>query len=277
MSETPDPVRSAQAGGESVARSRGFEWGARAGLAARGVVYAIIGVLAVKLAVGEGGSTTSQQQALQEIAQQPFGKTLLIVTAIGLAGYATWRLVRAAIGHGPEGSDGAFERIGGLVSGIGYLLLCVAAVEIIVGSGGGGGSEQASQTTGGVLGWTGGVYIVGIAGAATIFEGLEQGYKAITQNFLENSKTGEMSETMEAWFTRIGVFGHLARMVVFILIGYFLLKAAIDFNPDAAVSLDGALGKLAQADYGPYLLGVVAVGLVGFGLYSFLDARYRKV
>lgn len=277
MAGAPEPIREAQAQGETVSRSRGFEWGARAGLVARGVVYGIIGVLAVKLAIGEGGSTTSQQQALQEIAQQSFGKTLLVITAIGLAGYATWRLVRAAIGHGPEDSDSALDRIGGLVSGIGYLLLCIAAVEIIIGSGGGGGSEEASKTTGGVLGWTGGVYIVGIAGAATIFEGLDQGYKAITQSFLEKSKTGEMSPAMKTTFTRIGVFGHLARMVVFVLIGYFLLKAAIDFNPDAAISLDGALSKLAQADYGPYLLGVVAFGLIGFGLYSLLDARYRKV
>lgn len=276
-SGAPDPIRRAQGQGESVAQSPWFERGARAGLVARGAVYIIIGVLAVKVAIGEGGETTSQQQALQEIAQQSFGKALLILTAIGLAGYATWRLVRAAIGHGPEDSDGAFDRIGGVVSGVGYLLLCIAAVKIIVGSGGGGGSEQASETTGGVLGWTGGVYIVGIAGAATIFEGLDQGYKAISQKFLEKSKTGEMSRTVKTWFTRIGVFGHLARMVVFVLIGYFLVKAAIDFDPDAAISLDGALSKLAQADYGPYLLGVVAFGLVGFGLYSLLDARYRKV
>ena len=277
MGQGLDPSLIGRSQGESVASSPWFERGARAGLVARGAVYIIIGVLAVKLAIGEGGETTSQQQALQEIAQQSFGKTLLVLTAIGLAGYAIWRLVRAWIGHGPEQSDSTFDRIGGLVSGIGYLLLCIAAVEIIIGSGGGGGSEQASKTTGGVLGWTGGVYIVGIAGAATIFEGLDQGYKAITRKFLEKSKTGEMSPTMKTTFTRIGVFGHLARMVVFVLIGYFLLKAAIDFNPDAAISLDGALSKLAQADYGPYLLGVVAFGLIGFGLYSLLDARYRKV
>jgi len=277
MGQGLDPSLIGRSQGESVASSPWFERGARAGLVARGAVYIIIGVLAVKLAIGEGGETTSQQQALQEIAQQSFGKTLLVLTAIGLAGYAIWRLVRAWIGHGPEQSDSTFDRIGGLVSGIGYLLLCIAAVEIIIGSGGGGGSEQASKTTGGVLGWTGGVYIVGIAGAATIFEGLDQGYKAITRKFLEKSKTGEMSPAMKTTFTRIGVFGHLARMVVFVLIGYFLLKAAIDFNPDAAISLDGALSKLAQADYGPYLLGVVAFGLIGFGLYSLLDARYRKV
>lgn len=276
MPGVPDPVGEAQAQGETVSRTRSFEWGARAGLVARGVVYILIGVLAIKVAADAGGETADQQEVLQEIAQQSFGKVLLIAMAIGLAGYAVWRLVRAAIGHGTEDSDSALERIGGLVSGIGYLLLCVAAVEILIGSGGGGG-DSASQTTGGVLGWTGGVYIVGIAGAATIFEGLEQGYKAVTQKFLENSKTEEMSETTKDWFTRVGVFGHLARCVVFVLIGYFLLKAAIDFNPDAAVSLDGALSKLGQESYGPVLLGVVAAGLVGFGLYSLVDARYRKV
>lgn len=277
MAQAPDPSLIGRSQGESIASSPWFERGARAGLVARGAVYIIIGVLAVKLAIREGGETSSQQQALQEIAQQSFGKALLVLTAIGLAGYAIWRLVRAWVGHGPEDSDGTFDRIGGVVSGIGYLLLCIAAVEIIIGSGGGGGSEQASKTTGGVLSWTGGVYIVGIAGAATIFEGLDQGYKAITQKFLEKSKTGEMSPSVKKGFTRMGVFGHLARMVVFVLIGYFLLKAAIDFNPDAAISLDGALAKLAQADYGPYLLGLVAFGLIGFGIYSLADARYRKV
>ena len=277
MGKGLDPSLIGRSQGESVASSPWFERGARAGLVARGRRLHIIGVLAVKLAIGEGGETTSQQQALQEIAQQSFGKTLLVLTAIGLAATRSGGWCGRGSATARSRATATFDRIGGLVSGIGYLLLCIAAVEIIIGSGGGGGSEEASKTTGGVLGWTGGVYIVGIAGVATIFEGLDQGYKAVTQSFLEKSKTGEMSPAMKTTFTRIGVFGHLARMVVFVLIGYFLLKAAIDFNPDAAISLDGALSKLAQADYGPYMLGVVAFGLIGFGLYSLIDARLRKV
>lgn len=281
MAGAPEPIRQAQGHGEKVVRSRGFEWGARAGLIARGAVYIIIGALAVDLAIGKGGQAASQEEVLTEIAQQSYGKTLLVLTAIGLGGYAFWRLLRAAVGHGPEDSDGTLDRIGGLVSGIGYLLLCITAVEILIsagsGGGGGGGGQQASDATGGVLGWTGGVYLVGFAGIATMLEGLDQGYKAITKKFLEDSKTGEMSPTVKTWFTRLGVFGHLARMVVFLLVGWFLLKAAIDFNPDAAISLDGALTKLVNADHGPYLLGVVAFGLIGFGIYSLADARYRKV
>ena len=116
----PDaPIRRAQGKGSDFARSRQFEWLARAGIATRGVIYAIIGVLAIKLAFGSGGKTTNQQGALAEIAKQPFGKALLILTAIGLAGYAIWRLVRAAIGHGPEASDDTKERIDGVASGIG--------------------------------------------------------------------------------------------------------------------------------------------------------------
>ena len=86
-----------------------------------------------------------------------------------------------------------------------------------------------------------------------------------------------MSESVERAFTALGVFGHLARMVVFGLIGYFLVRAAIDYDPDKAVGLDGALNKLAHASYGPILLGIVAAGLIAFAAYSVVDARYRRV
>ena len=271
------PAREAQRKGQDVVNSRGFEWFARGGLVARGLVYGVVGVLALKVALGDsGGKTTSQQGALKEIAQQPFGEFLLIATAIGLAGYAAWRLFRAALGHGKEtGDDSAVERIGGLVSGITYGALSVTAISIVAGSG--GGSSSPDQATGGVLDWPLGTWIVGIAGLIVIGEGLHQGYKGISQSFLEKSKTEEMSEKVKKSFTAIGVFGYLARMVVFILIGWFLAKAAIDYNPKAAVSLDGALSTLANAPLGPLALGVVAAGLIGFGLYSLIDARYRKI
>jgi hypothetical protein len=270
------PVRAAQAKGDDVAQSRQFEWFARAGLVARGVVYAIIGVLAIKLALGDGGKTTNQQGALEEIAKQPFGNALLILMAIGLAGYATWRLVRAAIGHGPEASDDTKARLDGVASGIAYALLCVTAVSILIGSGS-GGSGSPDKATGGVLGWPGGQILVGLAGLILVGVGLEQGYKGISKKFLEQSKTEQMSERVERAFTALGVFGHLARMVVFSLIGYFLIRAAIDYDADKAVGLDGALSKLANASYGPILLGIVAAGLIGFAAYSVADARYRKI
>ena len=113
ISTRRNPVFEAEAQGERVVRTDQFEWLARAGLLARGVVYGIIGVLAIKLALGDGGKATDQQGALHTIAKQPFGKFLLVVVAVGLAGYALWRLVRAGIGHGPEASDDIKERIDG--------------------------------------------------------------------------------------------------------------------------------------------------------------------
>jgi hypothetical protein len=273
----PGPVRSAQRGGEAVARRREFEWMARVGLVARGVVYGIIGILALKLAVGSGGKATTQRGALQTIAREPFGKALLIAMAVGLAGYAIWRLVRAGIGHGTEQKDSRLQRVAGLVSGVAYATLCVTAVKILAGASSSGGSNSPKQTTAGVLNWTGGTLIVGVVGAILIGVALGQGYKGVSKKFLDTSKTADMSREVKRAFTAIGVFGHLARMVVFGLVGYGLISAAIDYNPRRAIGLDGALNKLSHNSYGPFLLGVVAAGLIGFALYSIADARYRKI
>lgn len=276
-SPRPGPVRSAQHGGEAVARRPEFEWLARAGLVARGVVYAIVGILALKLAVGSGGRATNQRGALETIAREPFGKTLLIVMLVGLAGYAVWRLVRAGIGHGSQQGDSGLERVAGVASGLAYAALCVTAVKILAGASSGGGSNSPKKTTGGVLDWTGGTEIVAAVGAVLIGVALAQGYKGVARKFLDTSKTGEMSRQGKRAFTAIGVLGHLARMVVFGLIGYGLVKAAIDYNPRSAIGLDGALSKLSHQSYGPVLLGVVAAGLIAFALYSIADARYRKI
>jgi len=267
----------AQRGGEAVAQRREFGWLARAGLVARGVSYAIIGILALKLAFGSGGETTDQRGALQAIAHQPLGKALLIAMVVGLAGYAMWRLMRAALGHGAQQQDSKMERIGAAASGIAYVALCVTAVKILVGANSAGGTNSPKKTTGGVLEWTGGTEIIGGIGAILIGVALYQGYKGISKKFLEDSNTAQMGAKTERAFTALGVFGHLARMVVFGLVGYGLIKAAMDFDPQKAIGLDGALSKLQQLSYGPLLLGVVAAGLIGFALYSMADARYRKI
>jgi hypothetical protein len=260
-------VNEARIQGDRLARTGPFEWLARAGLVSRGVVYAVIGVLALKLALGDGGKATNQQGALRTIADRPFGKTLLVLVAIGLAGYALWRLVRAALGHGPEQSDSGTDRIAALASGIAYAILCVTAVKILAGASTGSGTPK--KATGGVLDWTGGPLLVGVGGY--------QGYKGIATKFLEDAKTEQMSSEVRRVFTALGVFGHVARAVVFTLIGYGLIRAAIDYDPDKAVGLDGALLKLANASYGPWLLGLVAAGLIGFAAFSLAEARYRRV
>jgi hypothetical protein len=273
----PAPLHQATSTGDAIANARWFEWLARAGLVARGAIYGIIGVLALEMAFGTGGKTTNQKGALAELAQQPGGKILLVLMAIGLFGYAFWRLLRAAVGHGPEETDDGKERLKGLDSGIAYASLFVTCLAILFGSGSSGGSGSPDKATGGVLGWPGGQVIVAIAGLVLIGVGLYQGYEGVKKKFLEKSKTEQMSEKTEKAFTTLGIAGHLARMVVFALIGYFLFKAAIDFDPDKAVSVDGALAAVAKASYGKVLLGIVAAGMIAFGAYSIADARYRRV
>ena len=177
--------------GESFVRSRAFEVLSRAGFISRGLVWGIIGILAFKLAVGHGGKTTNQQGALHTVAQQPFGKILLTLVAIGLGGYSLWRLVRAAIGHGPEASDAAFERVAGAASGIGYAVTCTIAVKILTGAGA-GNTGNTKHETGGILGWPAGNWIVGIAGAVMIGTALYQGYRGITKDFFKDSKVEQM-------------------------------------------------------------------------------------
>jgi len=269
--ETQAPIRT---GGDELVRSDGFRWLARAGFAARGTVYVIIGILAIKLALGSTGTQADQQGALRAIAEQPFGKVLLILVAIGLGGYALWRLARALLGHGPEGSDSGFDRVAAFASGVVYTGLCAIAVKILLGS---GGSGDAHHTTAGVFGWPAGTWLVGIAGVVLIGVCLYQGYRGVSKDFLADSKTEQMSARTRRWIKWIGTFGHLARMVVFCLVGVFLINAAIDFNPDKAVGLDGALAKVDHASYGPFLLALVAAGLIAFGTYSLSDARFRRI
>jgi hypothetical protein len=273
----PRSIHTAQKSGEHVAQSRWFEWLARAGFVARGLIYVIIGILAVKLALGAGGTTTNQQGALKTVAHQPFGKALLTLVAVGLAGYALWRFVRAALGHGPEDSDSGFDRLAAFGSGIVYAGLCVIAVEVLRGSASSSGSGNASKTTAGVLGWPGGTWLVGVAGAVVIGIGLFQGYRGISRDFLDDSKTERMSRAVRSVVTWLGIVGYLARMIVFALVGIFLIKAAVEYDPNKAVGLDGALAKIAHASYGPILLGIVAAGLIAFGVYSLADARYRRI
>jgi|KBSSwiStaDraftv2_1062776.scaffolds.fasta_scaffold569472_2 hypothetical protein len=269
------PADSARAARERAVHSSGFEWLSRAGFVARGLIYAIIGVLALKLALGHGGKLTDQQGALHTVARQPFGKVLLLLVAIGLGGYALWRFVRAALGHGPEGSDTGFDRVAAFASGLVYLGLCLLAVRILTGSH--KASANPDKTTAGVLGWPAGTWIVGAAGLVLIGVGLYQGYRGLTKDFLADSKTEEMGPRTRRWIGGIGLVGHLARMVVFMLAGTFLVKAAVEYDPHAAVGIDGALAKLLHQPLGPLLLGVVAAGLIAFAVYSFSDARFRRI
>jgi hypothetical protein len=260
-----------------VTHSTAYEALARTGFVARGVVFGVIGVLALKLALGSGGKATNQQGALETIAREPFGRVLLVVVAIGLAGYAFWRLVSAAVGPRDDADDGVHKRVAAVASGIVYAALCFTAVKIVFGAHATSAASNPKHATAGVLGWPGGPALVTIAGVILIGVGLFQGYQGVGRKFCEEANTNEMGTGVRRTYVGLGVVGYLARMVVFLLVGYGAIKAALDYNPRNAVGLDGALQKLAHSSDGPLLLGIVAAGLIGFALYCVADARYRRL
>ena len=262
---------------------RGAGWYAviaRVGLVAKGLSFGIVGFLALKLALGDGGKTTSRQGALQSLAHHSYGKILLILLACGFAAYALWRFVQAFAEHAdPDSAAKTWgKRAGYIGRGLIYAGLTFSAAKIVAGSGGGQSQNQkAHKTAALVLSWPGGKWLVGAAGLAIIAAGLWNLYRGITRKFEKKWRTGQMGATARRWGGRAGVAGHLARAVVFLLIGIFVIKAAVDYNPRDAIGLDGALQKLAHASYGPYLLGLTAAGLICYALYCFVDARYRDV
>jgi hypothetical protein len=271
------PVHAARGAGRGFVHSRAFEVLSRGGFVARGLIYGIIGLFALKVAVSDTGKLTDQQGAIKTVGNQPFGEVLLVLLAIGLGGYAVWRLFRAALGHGPEDTDDTLERLGGLGSGLVYGGLCIATIKVLTGSSASGSSSNPDKATAGVFDWPAGRALVVVGGLVLLGVGAYQLFKGIRQTFLEELKTGQMSVGMQTWITWIGTVGHVARATVFGLAGWFLLKAAYEYDAKEAVGLDGALTKILRADYGPWLLGLVAAGLLAFGVYSLSEARYRRI
>ncbi len=242
----------------------------RVGLVAKGVSYALVGVLAIGVALGIGGDTTSRNGALHSLAGNPFGEVVLVLLTAGFAAYALWRVLQAIYG------DKWAKRIGYLGRAAIYFALAYSAVRILVGAGGGQSqNEKAHKTTAVVLSWPAGQWLVGAGALVAIGVGVWNLYRGLSKKF--EDKWVDRSATGEKWGGRVGLVGHVARFVVFTLIGVFALKAAIDYNPKDAVGLDGALQKLAQQSYGSLLLGVTAAGLVAYAVFCFFDARYRDV
>lgn len=263
---------------DKAADSSWIEGLARAGLVARGVLYVTVAALALQIATGSKGRQADKEGALGSLASQPLGKLLLVAVAVGFAGYAAWRLVEAILDTDGEGSDfsGWTRRAGDLGRGLLYVGFFVTTVRIIVGANGDDQSKEADRTAM-VLHAPFGRVVVAVVGLAIIAGGLYNGYRAVSRKYTEKLKTHRMSPAAEKWVVAVATAGLFARLVVYSLIGTFLVRAAVRYDPNEAVGVDGALSRLADRPYGPWLLGLVAVGLFMYGLYSFIEARYRRL
>jgi Domain of Unknown Function (DUF1206) len=253
------------------------EGAGRLGLVAKGVSFVLVAAIAIEVAVGAGGEPADRQGALDAVADEPFGAVAIVLLAAGFAGYALWRFAQAFLDRDREGSDvtGLGSRAGDFAKGVLYAGLAGLSVFLVAG-GDAGGSEEDTATSR-ILDVPLGRWLVGAIGVGIIGAGVWNAYRAVTRQFLDDLKTRRMSQREERAYTGIGVFGHLARAVVFALAGIFLVRAAYQYDPDEAIGLDGALAKLAGESIGPLYLGVVAFGLLAYGLFCFVQARYREV
>jgi hypothetical protein len=253
------------------------KWLARLGMLCAGLLWIVVGVLAIQVALGAGGETTDRTGALQEIAQEPLGRSLLVVIAIGFAGYALWRFIAGALGRKLETNEELNwgKRLWYFARGAFYAFLCYTTLAILARAGSGSGSEEGQAEA--AFDWPAGRWLVGAVGLGLAGWGLGSAYRGVSRNLKDDLHTERMSAETNRWTTVAGVVGYLARAVVFLIAGVFVTRAAIEYDPEEAVGLDGALQKLAHQSFGPLLLGVVAAGLVAYGLFYFVRARFREV
>ena len=255
-----------------------LEPAARAGYVAKGIIYALIGGLAIAQVVESAGSIGGGRNAVQTIGQQPFGQILLVIIGVGLFAYALWRAVQAIFDPEDAQSDtgGTLKRIGYGASGAVHAMLGVAAFQMALGSGGGGSSKKtylaellAIDTIGPVLVIGLGLFVIGFA--------VYQLYKAATLKFQEELKTGAMSRSLRKWVPKLGRFALASRGVVFAIVGVFLVKAGLDSNPGEFEGVGGALREIGSESFGSILLVLVATGLAAYGAFQVVMARYRKI
>ena len=251
----------------------------RLGYVARGLVWGVIGLLAFQVVVGSGGKLTDQQGAIAALGTTPLGKILLYVMLLGLVGYGLWGLIRAVVNPLQVGHDakGIAQRVGYLVSGISYGLLAVATYGLITAKApaatSGAQAAQTQQTTASILTQPWGPGVVALAAAIVIGVGLLQIFTAFRRRFNPQFQLALRTVNARKWIERLGRFGTAARGVVFTLIGVFLLQAAVQHNASRAQGIDGVLTALLYQPYGSLLLGVIAAGLIAFGIYSAMIKR----
>ncbi|GGW77439.1 membrane protein [Streptomyces lucensis JCM 4490] len=255
---------------------------ARAGFAARGLIYLLVGVIALQIAfAGDGkGRQADRGGALGELAEKPFGSAMLWTVGIALAGMALWRLSEAVFG-GP-GSDGSKlrKRAASAARSVFYAFVSYSVLAYAAGdrdSGSGSSDKHTDDVTAVVLKWPGGQWLVGVAGVAVVVAGLWIAVRAVRKKFRKHLRTAAMSPRTRRVTDVLGVTGGTARGIVFAVAGVFAVVAAVQHRPGRAKGMDDTLRSFRDLPAGPWLLALIALGLAAFGVFSWCNARWREV
>jgi nitrogen fixation-related uncharacterized protein len=270
-------VNDAERTTERAKNNRGLQVAARAGFVAYGIVYLLIGWLALRLAWGNRSGSADTSGALRTLAGQPLGRVLLVVVAIGLLALAVWQGFEAAIGcRQYDDTKRARKRVAAGGKAVAFAVIGVSALRITAGAGS-SSTKSEQKAASGVLSLPGGQVIVLVAAAVVAVIGIVQVVEGIKKSFEADLATAEMSPGTRSAVATIGTAGYVARGVAFALIGVLLGYAAVTADPKKANGLDGALHTVLGQPFGRYLLTVVAIGLAAAGVFAFAEARYRRL
>lgn len=251
---------------------------ARAGLAARGVMYVVIGWIAVQIAFDHSGQQADRTGALHAIGATPLGRVLLWLLVAGFTGMTLWRLCEAAYGSPGNAGRKTSQRLLALGKAVVYAVVAYSVLKYAAGAGGPQSSDTESvDLTATVMRYPGGRILVILIGLALIGGGIYLAYQAWKKEFRRDLRLGELHGSLRRAVEWLGEFGGIARGAVFVTAGVFGVIAAAEARPQQAKGVDSALRSLASTPAGPWLLVLVAVGLIMFGVFSWCEARWLKL
>lgn len=244
------------------------------GFVARGIAYIVIGGIAVMVALGIARHEPDRAGAIEAIATKPFGYLLLWVLVIGFVALAVWRFVQAAVTR-LNLTEG--HRVGAFVCGVGYAIAFFSVLMFVLhGTRPAGSDTTARDFTAQMLSLDGGRVVVAFAGIVLVVIGMVMAVRGFRAEFTGHLRMGWMSGSTQDTVVRLGQAGYLARGVVIVGIGIAALDAAATYDAAKAEGVDGVLRSFAQSPFGPWLLILVALGLIAFGILSFFEAKWRR-